>query len=75
MGLWHRKQGAICCYVRKRLVHEAGPNPCVRRPIKDWRSTPEQILTAHLLGYRITRIDLQRAWEQEGPEYRREGQG
>gem|GEM_PF-4015420 len=31
-------------------------------------------LAARRLGYRITRIDLQRAWEEERQEYQREAQ-
>ena len=30
---------------------------------------------ARRLGYRITRIDLQRAWEEERRKYKREAQG
>jgi hypothetical protein len=33
------------------------------------------VLAARRLGYRITRIDLQRAWEEERQEYQREAQG
>jgi hypothetical protein len=35
----------------------------------------ELILAARSLSYRITRIDLQRAWEEERREYQREAQG
>ena len=59
----------------ERLVDEAEAQPSLRRSLKNCRSTPELILAARRLGYRITRIDLQRAWEQERQEYQREAQG
>ena len=60
---------------QERLVDQAEANPSLRRSLKGCRSTPELILTARRLGFRITRIDLQRAWEQERQEYQREAQG
>ena len=59
----------------ERLVDEAEANPSLRRSLKGCRSTPALILAARRLGYRITRIDLQRAWEQERREYERLAQG
>ena len=59
----------------ERLVDEAEAQPSLRRSLKNCRSTPELILAARRLGYRITRIDLQRAWEQERQDYQREAQG
>ncbi len=59
----------------ERLVNEAEANPSLRRSLKGCRSTPELILAARRLGYRITRIDLQRAWEEERQEYKRQAQG
>jgi len=59
----------------ERLVHEAEADAGLRRPLKACRSTPELILAARHLGYRITRMDLQRAWEEERQEYQREAQG
>jgi predicted ribosomally synthesized peptide with nif11-like leader len=59
----------------ERLVDQAEANPSLRRSLKNCRSTPELILAARSLGYRITRIDLQRAWEEERQEYQREAQG
>ena len=59
----------------ERLVTEAEANPSLRRSLKGCRSTPELILAARRLGYRITRIDLQRAWEEERQEYKRQAQG
>ena len=59
----------------ERLVDQAEANPSLRRSLKGCRSTPELILAARRLGYRITRIDLQLAWEEERREYQREAQG
>ena len=59
----------------ERLVDQAEADIALRRSLKGCRSTPELILAAGRLGYRITRMDLQRAWEQERQDYQREGQG
>jgi hypothetical protein len=59
----------------ERLVDEAEANHSLRRSLKGCRSTLELILAARRLFYRITRIDLQRAWEEERREYQREAQG
>ena len=59
----------------ERLVGEAEAQPSLRRSLKNCRSTPELILAARRLGFRITRIDLQRAWEEERQDYQREVQG
>jgi hypothetical protein len=58
----------------ERLVHEAEADAGLRRSLKGCRSTPELILAARSLGYRITRMDLQRAWEQEQQENKRQAQ-
>jgi DNA-binding winged helix-turn-helix (wHTH) protein len=59
----------------ERLVYQAEANPSLRRSLKGCRSTPELILAVRRLGYRITRMDLQRAREEEREEYQREAQG
>jgi hypothetical protein len=59
----------------ERLVEQAEVDAALRRSLKGCSSTPELILAARRLGYRITRIDLQRAWEEERQEYQREAQG
>ena len=59
----------------ERLVDEAEADAGLRRALKGCRSTPELILAARRLGYRITRIDLQLAWEEERQEYKRQAQG
>ena len=78
-GIWHlvrpEAQGAMSWSELERLVDQAEANPSLRRSLKGCRSTPELILAARRLGYRITRLDLQRAWEEERQEYQREAQG
>ncbi len=59
----------------ERLVDQAEANPSLRRSLKGCRSSQELILAARRLGYRITRMDLQRAWEEERQEYKRQAQG
>ena len=59
----------------ERLVDQAEANPALRLSLKGCRSTPELILAARRLGYRITRMDLQRAWEEERQEYQPEAHG
>ena len=59
----------------ERLVDQAEAKPSLRRSLKGCRSQQELILEARSLGYRITRIDLQRAWEEERQEYQREARG
>jgi len=59
----------------ERLVDKAEVDPGLRDTLKGCRSTPELILAARRLGHRITRMDLQQAWEEERQEYQREAQG
>jgi hypothetical protein len=42
----------------EHLVDQAEAQPSLRRSLKDCRSTPELILAATRLGYRITRVNL-----------------
>ena len=42
----------------ERLVDQAEKDPSLGRSLKGCRSTPELILAARRLGYRITRMDL-----------------
>ena len=51
-----------------RLVDEAEADQALQRALKHCRSRKELILAARRLGYRITRIDLQRAWQEEKRE-------
>jgi hypothetical protein len=59
----------------ERLVDLAEVDAGLRRSLKGCRSTPGLILAARRLGFRITRMDLQRAWEEEREEYKRQAQG
>jgi hypothetical protein len=47
----------------------------LQRALKQCRSRKELILAALRLGYRITRIDLQRAWQEELREQDQVAQG
>lgn len=54
----------------ERLVEEAETDPSLRRALGHCRSQQELVLAGRQLGYRITRLDLQRAWQihcQEQP--------
>jgi hypothetical protein len=46
----------------ERLVEEAEADGVIRRALRHCRSRAELILASRRLGYRITRVDLQRAW-------------
>ncbi|MCP9805946.1 Nif11-like leader peptide family natural product precursor [Cyanobium sp. T1B-Tous] len=46
----------------ERLVDEAEGEASLRRALGHCRSQQELVLAARRLGYRITRVDLQRAW-------------
>jgi predicted ribosomally synthesized peptide with nif11-like leader len=59
----------------ERFVDEVEPDSCLQRALKHCRSRKELILAARRLGYRITRIDLQRAWQEEQQENERQAQG
>ena len=48
----------------ERLVCDAEGDAAMQRALKHCRSRKELILAARRLGYRITRIDLQRAWQE-----------
>ena len=52
----------------ERFVEELEADATLRRAVKHCRSRKELILAARRLGYRITRIDLQRAWQEEQRE-------
>ena len=46
----------------ERLVEEAEADGVIRRALRHCRSRAELILASRRLGYRITRVELQRAW-------------
>ncbi len=52
----------------ERFVSEVEADPFLQRALKHCRSRKELILAARRLGYRITRMDLQRAWQEEQAE-------
>jgi hypothetical protein len=45
-------------------VCDAEADTAMQRALKHCRSRKELILAARRLGYRITRLDLQRAWQE-----------
>ncbi|MCP9838678.1 Nif11-like leader peptide family natural product precursor [Cyanobium sp. N.Huapi 1H5] len=47
----------------ERLVDEAETDEVIRRGLRHCRSSPELVLAARRLGYHVTRVDLQRAWQ------------
>jgi predicted ribosomally synthesized peptide with nif11-like leader len=49
----------------ERFVAEVEADVALQRALRHCRSRKELILASRRLGYRITRIDLQRAWEDE----------
>jgi hypothetical protein len=59
----------------ERLVQEGEADAGLRRALKHCRSTQELVLAARRLGYRITRLDLQRAWQEERQESMGQAQG
>ena len=52
----------------ERLVSDAEAERALQRALRHCRSRKELILAARRLGYRITRIDLQRAWQEHQGE-------
>jgi predicted ribosomally synthesized peptide with nif11-like leader len=59
----------------ERFVEELEADAALRRALKHCRSRQELILAARRLGYRITRMDLQRAWQEEKRELEQAAQG
>ena len=47
----------------ERLVDEAEADEAIRRGLRHCRSRAELLLAARRLGFRVTRVDLQRAWQ------------
>ena len=52
----------------ERLVEDAESQGDLRRALRHCRSRKELILASRRLGYRITRMDLQRALQEEQVE-------
>jgi hypothetical protein len=59
----------------ERLVEEAEGDRGLQRALRHCRSRKELILAARRLGYRITRMDLQRAWLEEQAKQEQAAQG
>lgn len=49
----------------ERLVQVAETDGAVRRALRHCRSREELVLAARRLGYHLTHVDLQRAWQEE----------
>lgn len=47
----------------ERLVDEAETDVLIRRGLRHCRSRTELLLAARRMGFRVTRVDLQRAWQ------------
>ena len=65
----------MCWSELERFVEELEADAALRRALKHCRSRKELILAARRLGYRITRMDLQRAWQEEQRELEQAAQG
>ena len=52
----------------ERLVDDVEADGQMQRALRHCRSRRELILAARRLGYCITRLDLQRAWQEEQQE-------
>lgn len=48
----------------ERFVRDAESNPDLRAQLSSCQSQPQLVLMARQLGYHITRVDLERAWQQ-----------
>ena len=59
----------------ERLVAEVEADAGLQRALQHCRSRKELILASRRLGYRITRMDLQRAWQEEQREQEQAAQG
>ena len=59
----------------ERFVDDVEADSALQRALKHCRSRKELILAARRLGYRITRIDLKRAWQEEQRELEQAAQG
>jgi predicted ribosomally synthesized peptide with nif11-like leader len=58
----------------ERFVDDVEVDSALQRALKHCRSRKELILAARRLGYRITRMDLQRALQEE-QEQQRQAEG
>jgi len=63
-----RKGRFISLLELERLVDEAEADCSIRKALRGCNTRPELILAARRLGYRITRLDLQRAFSEHQQE-------
>ncbi len=59
----------------ERFVDDVEADNGLQRALQHCRSRKELIRAARRLGYRITRMDLQRAWQEEQLEHGQAAQG
>jgi predicted ribosomally synthesized peptide with nif11-like leader len=59
----------------ERFVADVEADASLQRALKHCRSRKELVLAARRLGYRITCMDLQRAWQEEQLENEGQSQG
>lgn len=67
LGLWHGSEpgpGPMSWHELERLVRDGEGRPEVRMGLRGCRNDVELLLRARKLGYRITRVDLQQAWQE-----------
>ena len=65
--LWHGSEpgpGPMSWRELERLVRDGEGRPEVRMGLRSCRNDVELLLRARQLGYRITRVDLQQAWQE-----------
>jgi hypothetical protein len=67
--------GAMSWSELERLVEQAEVQTSLQRALKHCRTQQELVLAARRLGYRITRVDLQRARQLDGHPQPLEQQG
>jgi len=72
MSSWHGElplgPDAVSLSELERLVGEAEADASLRQALRRCRSRQQLIQAARRLGYRITGMDLQRAWQLEQQE-------
>ena len=56
----------------ERLVEDAEKEPQLARALRHCRSSPELVLAARRLGYRITRVDLVQARLADQKEHKQQ---
>jgi Nif11 domain len=73
---WHICQGSEPCWQwmswreLERLVRDAERQPPLRQALRGCSNQAELLLRARCRGYRVTRVDLQLAWQEHEQEQR-----